>query len=206
MNGLFHFIVICTYISGIYGTCVYTVNFLIPNCTCIDYIKFHWPCKHICAIFLYIPGYSFDDLPEKFKNNSFISADPYYSIKNIHCKNILTKSPIDVLKKENASQLNIIDIDNSISDQHNPIPDTEKQQNLPEQFRETLKKMLDLTYIINSNDHSKELSEQLKILNSIHSNMNSMTNKDNGLVLLPSKRSSTQLLDIPKSHKKKKLA
>lgn len=38
----------------------------------------------------------------------------------------------------------------------------------------------------------KKLSEQLKILNSIHSNMNSMTNKDNGLVLLPSKRSSTQ--------------
>lgn len=34
------------------GTCVYTINFLIPNCTCIDYIKFHWPCKHLCAIFL----------------------------------------------------------------------------------------------------------------------------------------------------------
>ncbi|KAE9543481.1 hypothetical protein AGLY_002281 [Aphis glycines] len=64
------------------GTCVYTINFLIANCTCIDYIKFHWPCKHLCAIFLYIPGYSFDDLPEIFLNNPFISPDPRYSITN----------------------------------------------------------------------------------------------------------------------------
>ncbi|KAL4153888.1 hypothetical protein QTP88_001721 [Uroleucon formosanum] len=71
--------------------------------------------------------YSFDDLPEHFLNNPFISADPHYSIKNVHSKEILTKSPINVLEKEN------------------------------------------------------------------------------GLLLLPSKHSSKQLLDIPKSHKKKKL-
>lgn len=95
------------------GTCAYTIDFQIPNCTCIDYIKFHWPCKHICAIFLYIPGYSFDDLPEHFSNNPFISADPHYSIKNVHSKKILTKSPVNVLEKENALQLHDIDIDNS---------------------------------------------------------------------------------------------
>lgn len=88
------------------GTCVYTINFLIANCTCIDYIKFHWPCKHLCAIFLYIPGYSFDDLPEIFLNNPFISPDPRYSITNVHSKEILTKSPVHVLEKENASQIN----------------------------------------------------------------------------------------------------
>jgi len=81
------------------------------------------------------------------------------------------------LEKENALQLNDIDIDNSRNDQHSTIPDNEKQQNLQGQIRETLKKMIDLTYIVNTNDHSKELSEQLKILNSVHSKMNSMINK-----------------------------
>jgi hypothetical protein len=56
-----------------------------------------------------------------------IPADSCYFIKNVHSKNILTKLPIDVLEKKNASQLNGIDIGNSISDQHNLIPDTEKQ-------------------------------------------------------------------------------
>lgn len=101
--------------------------------------------------------------------------------------------------------MNDKDIDNSRNDQHSTIPDNEKQQNLQERIRETLKKMIDLTCIVNTNDHSKELSEQLKILNSVNSKMNSMINKENGLLLLPSKRSSEQLLDIPKSHKKKKL-
>ncbi|KAL4154222.1 hypothetical protein QTP88_002049 [Uroleucon formosanum] len=116
------------------GTCAYTINFQIPNCTCIDYIKFHWPCKHICAIFFYIPGYSFDDLPEYFLNNPFISADPHYSIKNVHSKEILTKSPVNVLEKENALQLNDMDIDNSRNDQHSTIPDNKKQLNLQEQI------------------------------------------------------------------------
>jgi len=117
---------------------------------CIDYIKFHWPCKHLCAIFLYVPGYSFDDLPENFLNNPFISLDPHYSITNVHSKEILIKSPVHVLKKENASQINDIDLNNQHrNDQHNPIPDNE---NLPKQIRETLKKILDLTYIVNSNN------------------------------------------------------
>jgi len=70
-----------------------------------------------------------------------------YSIKNVQNNKILTKSPVHVLEKENTSQLNGIDIDNSKNDQCNIIPDNEKQQNLPEQIRETLKKMLDLTYL-----------------------------------------------------------
>lgn len=141
----------------------------------------------------------------KFLNYPFISADPRYSIKNKHSKEILTKSLVNELEKENASQLNYIDIDNSKNDQHITILDNEKPQNLPEQILETLKKMLDLTYVVKTNDHLKELSVQLEILNSVHSKINSMTNKENGLLLLPSKRSSAQLLDIPESHKKKKL-
>jgi len=32
---------------------------------------------------MYVPGYSFNDLPEKFKNNVYISADPRYSITSL---------------------------------------------------------------------------------------------------------------------------
>lgn len=67
-----------------------------------------------------------------------------------------------------------------------------------------MKKLLNLTYIINWNYHSNEMFEQLHIWNSVHSKMNSMINKDNSLILLPWKSSPTQLLDIPKFNKKKK--
>ncbi|KAF0711957.1 zinc finger BED domain-containing protein 1-like [Aphis craccivora] len=48
----------------------------------LDFKKYHWPCKHICALFIYVPGCSFEDLLQTFQNNVFISPDPRYSITN----------------------------------------------------------------------------------------------------------------------------
>jgi len=58
------------------------VNFQLPSCTCLDFKKYHWSCKHICALFIYVPGCSFEDLPKTFQNNVFIPPDPRYSINN----------------------------------------------------------------------------------------------------------------------------
>lgn len=67
--------------------------------------------------YFYVSGYSFDDLPEKMLNNPFILPDLRYSITNAHSKEILTKSPVHVLEKENASQINDTDLNNQ---QRNP--------------------------------------------------------------------------------------
>ncbi|KAL4148071.1 hypothetical protein QTP88_002375 [Uroleucon formosanum] len=47
-------------------------------------------------------------------------------------------------------------------------------------------------------------SKELDTLNNVHNKMNEMVIKKNGLTLLPTKRSSTVLLDLPKSHKRHK--
>lgn len=63
--------------------------------------------------------------------------------------------------------------------------------------------MMDLTYIMDTKNNTAEWLEQLKILDGVNLKMNCMLNKENGLTLLPSKRSST-LLDLSKCNKKKK--
>jgi len=61
--------------------------------------------------------------------------------------------------------------------------------------------MIDLTYIILEKQYP-EWSKELDSLNNVHSKMNEMVTKKNGSTLLPTKRSSTVLLDLPKNHRK----
>lgn len=76
---------------------LYMVNFQLPSCTCLDFKKYHWPCKHICALFIYVPGCSFEDLPQTFQNNVFISPDPRYSITLFIQVPISMKMPLALL-------------------------------------------------------------------------------------------------------------
>jgi len=176
----------------------YVVDFTVPSCTCLDFEKYHWPCKHICALFIYVPGYSFNDLPEKFKNNVYISTDPRFSITSpqdeistidVNMQNTTTAATTRIILKEqkNTSAENI-----------------DNNSNLPIQSREILKKITDLTYLIDQREHSAEWLQQLKVLNSVYEKMSGMANKEDRLNLLPSKRNSSALLDMPKTTKKKK--
>jgi len=58
----------------------YTVNFSTPSCTCYDFLKFRFPCKHLCAIILYVPNFSFNDLPCDYLNSPYLNIDPKYSV------------------------------------------------------------------------------------------------------------------------------
>lgn len=172
------------------GSNVYVVDFTVPSCTCLDFEKYHWPCKHLCAVFIYVPGYSFNDLPEKFKNNVYISADPRYSIT----------SP-----REEISTIIVQNTTNATTEQKNiKAKNIENDINLPIQSREILKKITDLTYLIDQKEYSAEWSKQLEVLNSVYKTMSGMANKEDGLNLLPSKRNSSALIDLPKTKKKKK--
>ncbi|CAI6352632.1 unnamed protein product [Macrosiphum euphorbiae] len=114
---------------------LYMVNFQLPSCTCLDFNKYHWPCKHICALFIYVPGCSFEDLPQIFQNNVFISPDPRYSITNNTDQLIINK--VTVLNEKNEN----VTINTSV----NPSSDLELTtsgniSNIPAQCRELLKK------------------------------------------------------------------
>lgn len=50
-------------------------NHVFPTCGCFDFQHYYLPCKHFFAIFDLIPGYSWESLPEYFRNSLFITID-----------------------------------------------------------------------------------------------------------------------------------
>lgn len=40
-----------------------------PNCSCGDFQKTHWPCKHMLAIIIYHPTCDWESLPEEYREN-----------------------------------------------------------------------------------------------------------------------------------------
>lgn len=46
-----------------------------PSCTCGDWAKTHFPCKHFCAIFLYMSNWGWDSLPSSYLGSAYLCAD-----------------------------------------------------------------------------------------------------------------------------------
>ncbi|XP_052272077.1 uncharacterized protein LOC127872742 isoform X2 [Dreissena polymorpha] len=55
----------------------YTVDLqvMMPTCSCFDWGKFHWPCKHILHVIMHDPGHGRDTLAESFKNSPLFTVD-----------------------------------------------------------------------------------------------------------------------------------
>jgi len=65
-------------------------------------------------LFIYVPGYSFNDLLDKFKNNVYISTDPRYSITSpqeeistidLNMQNTTTAATTRLILKEHKSTI-----------------------------------------------------------------------------------------------------
>jgi hypothetical protein len=39
-----------------------------PSCSCPDFDKYNWPCKHMVAIMMIYPGFGWDFLPDNYRN------------------------------------------------------------------------------------------------------------------------------------------
>ena len=46
-----------------------------PSCTCGDWSRSHFPCKHFFAVLLYKPNWSWDSLPKSYLNGPYLCAD-----------------------------------------------------------------------------------------------------------------------------------
>ncbi|XP_065920361.1 uncharacterized protein [Dysidea avara] len=53
-----------------------------PSCECADFQRNYLPCKHFFAIFHLMPGYSWESLPQYFRNNTFVTIDDSFIL---HC-------------------------------------------------------------------------------------------------------------------------
>lgn len=48
-----------------------------PSCTCGDWSKTHYPCKHFFAVFLYQSGWRWESLPEAYLNSPYMCSDTH---------------------------------------------------------------------------------------------------------------------------------
>ena len=61
----------CRYLIKMSGTSLKSM----PTCQCADFKRFHWPCKHLLFVIRYIDGYSWNSLPEDYKNIALFNLD-----------------------------------------------------------------------------------------------------------------------------------
>ncbi|XP_063223597.1 uncharacterized protein LOC134531708 isoform X2 [Bacillus rossius redtenbacheri] len=53
----------------------YCVDFNAATCNCTDFMTFRYPCKHMCAIFEFLPAWSFLRLNSLYTNSPYITID-----------------------------------------------------------------------------------------------------------------------------------
>ena len=51
------------------------VNLTTPSCSCADWRKTQYPCKHFFTVFNTFPEWDFNSLPEHYRNSVFITLD-----------------------------------------------------------------------------------------------------------------------------------
>ncbi|XP_065215356.1 uncharacterized protein LOC135842015 [Planococcus citri] len=72
---------ICLVRSEESPTNFYYIDFDVPNCTCEDFFRHFFPCKHMFAVFQFLPEqFSFEkSLPPSYLNSPFLTIDEKFS-------------------------------------------------------------------------------------------------------------------------------
>ena len=68
------------------------VNLTIPSCSCADWRKTQYPCKHFFAVFNTFEEWDFNSLPAHYRNSVFITLDTGHLEINYPAVNSTTKA------------------------------------------------------------------------------------------------------------------
>lgn len=53
----------------------YNIDMDVPECSCPDFIKTGWPCKHLLAVFQFFPSYGWEFLPQEYTTLPVFNLD-----------------------------------------------------------------------------------------------------------------------------------
>lgn len=68
----------------------------LPQCSCYDFQKTHWPCKHMLAIFEHYPGNGWEFLPVVYTENIYFNIDKSFIEVSSAAEDVLPSiDPID---------------------------------------------------------------------------------------------------------------
>lgn len=133
------------------------VNFNIPNCTCEDFQKYFFPCKHMCAVFISPKNnVCFDDLSETYRTSPYITIDEKYNVFKNDDVNILEESRSDGVVSDNVTISIATSVNESQSQSQTtgsvecpPCTTIQRSNALRKRLRESAKNLLNVSYTVN---------------------------------------------------------
>lgn len=72
---------------------IYVCDMGIPRCSCLDFKKYNWPCKHLLAVMLHYEAYGWDFLPVSYTTQPCFTIDMDVGEKKICGKEQNTEQP-----------------------------------------------------------------------------------------------------------------
>ncbi|KAL3188143.1 hypothetical protein MRX96_004138 [Rhipicephalus microplus] len=87
---------------------LYTVDFTKPSCTCPDFRKHKYPCKHFCVVFKYSDRWGFSSLPQSYLNRPQITLGS--------CPESETSSEIPLVNQPSPSEVSLQDLGTAASE------------------------------------------------------------------------------------------
>lgn len=163
---------------------------VMPHCSCPDFCHTGLLCKHFFAIFNYFPTWQWDTLPEKYREN------PYLSLDKEHVFADFTKY------KSNKENDNVLDeeIPEKQPDDKAVVPQ-QKIKGIESQIRqeaiicrEKLKGLTSLTYNIEDESVLKDLNSSLEVLLNKFTTFQTIDEKENSSQTLINQQSSKKQL------------
>jgi len=151
-------------------------NLSMPYCECYDWNKFHWPCKHFCAIFQHVTTHGWNSLAADYRDSPFFCLDSDL----IHSRtSMTTASPAPVA--ENADGDQSADTETGAGNNEEPNHAVRRSvSGCAKDCREILREIQDLTYLSTDASSLTVLYEQLQLA---LSTLKKKTPQDAGLLL-----------------------
>lgn len=155
---------------------VYHVSFgddeRMPKCSCFDWNKTGYPCKHFFAVFIKFPCYSWSSLSSLYINSPFLIMDDVFKTKvNTGEKRTLE----DHVCSENVNVDDVCELK----------PKLKRHKSLGPVFRELLKELNTISYLVE--DKPDVLDDSIRSLIRMKDELSLSTNKESDIVLEPKK-------------------
>jgi len=129
----------------------------LPFCECRQFIKQRMPCKHFCAIFNHVPGVSFDSLPQRYRDHPLFTVDDDCTAGQLPSSSFLQSDHDDAQLTASFDTLPVDSVDNSSV----PTVSGPSVNTCAAHCRESLKQLVDLTYLCSDTEPLLELNTTL---------------------------------------------
>ena len=137
-----------------------------PSCSCFDWQKHHWPCKHFLAIYKHFPGWGWERMSPSY------TLSPYFTIDSLVIPSD-SLPPSHITSKSTCSSENVLSVNrelhtvpDEVDEPENKFEDQDIKPTINPKHegrccREILKEVQNLTYLCPDGNALVKLKQDL---------------------------------------------